>query len=245
MGPERQRSLRLAKDVQEKQRRRKFCSMTQRGTLLGIEGYVAQNDADVLVAAIRQAWSFDNGRCSRESGRGPARKTVVRPGSARSAVSAASWPPSHRFPEHGRSWPAITFRIDPRRWLVTPEGRCVLTFSESLPGGRDGHAITDAELIPYERLVAAVYVEWSRHRLKSVADLLGGYENRHRFPLLAVIALLVNRCTSDRALIRFASGTAREVVDRAFFSPCKPADVMAPSKRRSRGNPQLVSGWMF
>ena len=62
-----------------------------------------------------------------------------------------------------------------------------------------------------------------------------------------VIALLVNRCTSaDRALTRFASGRARELVDEAFFTPVEAfARILASSQRERRSDPRLISGWML
>lgn len=79
-------------------------------------------------------------------------------------------------------------------------------------------------------------------------DLREGTTNPLQIPAAAVvIALLVNRCTSEtRALTRFAAGPARAVVDSAFFEPVKAfSDVIAPSSRRNNGDPKLVSGWML
>jgi len=108
--------------------------------------------------------------------------------------------------------------------------------------------MADAKLIPYDRLLAGLYRDWARHRLQSVVELLTGSTKPLQVPAAGVvIALLVNRCTAeDRALTRFASGSAREVVDEAFFKPVQAfADILAPSQRRNRSDPRLVSGWML
>jgi hypothetical protein len=130
---------------------------------------------------------------------------------------------------------------------VTPEGRCALDLLQNLPDS-PAHVISDPQLIAYDRLLAGLYRDWARHRLQSVVELLTGSTKPLQIPAAGVvIALLVNRCTTEsRALTRFASGSAREVVDRAFFSPVQAfADILAPSRRRNRSNPRLVSGWML
>ncbi len=102
--------------------------------------------------------------------------------------------------------------------------------------------------VNYDRQLAMLYRKWCRHRIQSVVDLREGNTKPLQIPAAAVvIALLVNRCTSeDRALKRFAAGPPRSVVDAAFFEPVKAfSDVIAPSTRRNNGDPKLVSGWML
>ncbi len=141
----------------------------------------------------------------------------------------------------------LTFAVGDRESLVTPEGRCALDLLRHLPD-RPVHVISDVQLLPYDRLLAVLYRDWARHRLQSVVDLLTGSTKPLQIPAAGVvIALLVNRCTTERrALTRFAAGSAREVVDRAFFTPVQAfADILAPSQHRNRSDPRLVSGWML
>ena len=142
----------------------------------------------------------------------------------------------------------MTLTVDSRRRLVTPEGRCALNLLEQLVQDGRSLAIPDSLLIPYDRKLAALYRNWSRHRLQSVIALLSGDTKPLQIPAAGVvIALLVNRCTSaDRALTRFASGRARELVDEAFFTPVEAfARILASSQRERRSDPRLISGWML
>jgi len=146
--------------------------------------------------------------------------------------------------------PPYTLYLAPQKWLVTPEGRCVIDLLEKLllSPNSGGYIIDDRLLVPYDRLLAALYRDWGRHRLQSVVDLLRGSNKPLQIPAAGVvIALLVNRCTSEeRALTRFASGSPKEFVDRAFFTPVQAfADILSPSHRGNRHNPRLVSGWML
>ncbi len=143
--------------------------------------------------------------------------------------------------------PPLTFQVAPRVFLVTPEGRCAL---DLLQANRSEAAFvpSDLKLLEYDRLLAHLYREWGRHRLRSVVGLLTGADKPLQIPAAGVvIALLVNRCNSEeRGLTRFASGSERQLVDQAFFTPVQAfADVLAPSSRRNRSDPQLVSGWML
>ena len=147
----------------------------------------------------------------------------------------------------GDPGPPFVLRIGPDKRLVTPEGRCALDLLQALRQG-PRLAITDGQLFAYDRLLAELYRDWTRHRLQSVVDLLTGSTKPLQVPAAGVvIALLVNRCTSERrALTRFASGSARDVVDGAFFTPVQAfAEVLAPRRRGNRSNPRLVSGWML
>jgi hypothetical protein len=143
--------------------------------------------------------------------------------------------------------PPLTIAVGDKRLLVTPEGRCALDLLQHLPD-KPVHVISEAQLVRYDRLLAVLYRDWARHRLQSVVDLLAGSTKPLQIPAAGVvIALLVNRCTTEqRALTRFASGSAKEVVDRAFFTPVQAfADILAPSRRGNRNDPRLVSGWML
>lgn len=143
--------------------------------------------------------------------------------------------------------PPLTFYVTAKKRLVTPEGRCALDLLDRLPSSAP-NALGDDLLIPYDRILARLYQTWSRHRLQTVVDLLAGSTKPLQIPAAGVvIALLVNRCTSeDRALARFSSGPKRETVDRAFFAPVQAfADTLAPHRRGNRNDPKLVSGWML
>lgn len=141
--------------------------------------------------------------------------------------------------------PPLTFPVSEDKRLVTPEGRCALELLEKSPRGVP-LLVTDAETLRFERILGHLYADWSRHRLKSVVRLLTGTDKPLQIPAAGVVtALLVNRCTSeDRALTRFASGEARDVIDAAFFAPVEAfADILAPSRRGNKNDPHLVSGW--
>ncbi|HEX8303979.1 MAG TPA: hypothetical protein VF612_03805 [Jatrophihabitans sp.] len=144
--------------------------------------------------------------------------------------------------------PPLTLFVSSMKRLVTPEGRCALDLLQSLPRDRTAYALVEVDFVPYERQLAAVYKDWSRHRLQSVIDLLAGTTKPLQIAAAGVvIALLVNRCTSeDRALTRFAAGTARDVVDAAFFKAVTSfATALAPARRGNPENAKLVSGWML
>jgi hypothetical protein len=140
-----------------------------------------------------------------------------------------------------------TYHVGENKWLVTPEGRCVLDLLEALPIAPI-HLISDDLLVPYDRLLGRTYQRWGRHRLESVVGLLRGSDKPLQIPAAAVvIALLVNRCTSEeRALVRFAAGPARDVVDGAFFAPVKAFhETLVPKQVSARAHPRLISGWML
>lgn len=221
--------------------------MTQR-TMLGLEGPIEQARVDSLVDALRTTWFATIGRlpgCLEDDLEAARRwfDPVAQGQRLRRELGELDPLPAEVL-DPGEP---LTFRVDDDRRLVTPEGRCALDLLESLPRSPSGHMIRETQISRYERQLGLLYREWSRHRLQSVVGLLSGHDKPLQIPAAGVvIALLVNRCTSEeRALIRFA-GAPREVVDRAFFSPVQAfADILAPSARRSRGNPRLVSGWML
>ena len=144
--------------------------------------------------------------------------------------------------------PPMTVNVGPGQWLVTPEGRCVLDLLQSLPTDEAGHLITGDRLAPYERRLAILYRDWSRHRLNSVIDLLKGTTKPLQIPAAGiVVALLVNRSTAEeRSLIRYTLDPARSVIDQAFFGPVQAfADALAPTRRRGTLSARLISGWML
>jgi hypothetical protein len=133
------------------------------------------------------------------------------------------------------------------RFLVTPEGRCLLDLIEAQSRNVDIY-LNREKFATYDRRLALLYRSWCRHRIQSVVDLRQGNDKPLQIPAAAVvIALLVNRCTTEkRALTRFAAGAPRAIVDSAFFEPVKVfSDAIAPSKRRNNMDPKLVSGWML
>ncbi len=147
----------------------------------------------------------------------------------------------------GTPGPPWTLEVAPGKHLVTPEGRCLIDYlcSETDGGLRGAVRLAIAD---YDRLLGALYREWSRHRIESVVGLLAGTDKPLQIPAAGVvIALLVNRCTDERrALTRFASGPNKELVDRAFFAPVQRfSNVLSPSARRDKANQRLVSGWML
>lgn len=144
----------------------------------------------------------------------------------------------------GNPW---TLDVGPRKRLVTPEGRCAIDLLQEFPDGRPVWLIAEHELSLYDRQLGEMYRRWSRHRLESVVALLAGTTKPLQIPAAGVvISLLVNGCIGkDRALIRFASESAKNVVDRAFFTAVNAfSDVLAPSRRGKRDS-RLISGWML
>lgn len=222
--------------------------MKHQTTLLGLNGYVDREKIDMLVASLSAIWQLSMGtsvselECDLELCRrwfDP----VAQGQRLRREVQTIP-----RIPEH--MWdpgPPMTLNVSRARSLVTPEGRCLLDLLVHLPHDPRGQLISDAHLVPYDRLLAHLYREWARHRIHSVIDLLAGEKKPLQIPAAGVvIALLVNRSTSpDRALIRFPSGAARDVIDEAFFKAVESfAQTLAPKRRPTR-DPRLISGWML
>ena len=142
----------------------------------------------------------------------------------------------------------MTIRVSHSKRLITPEGRCALELLRELPSDRTVHDLDDYKVHAYDLTLASLYRTWSRHRLQAVVDLMAGTTKPLQIPAAGVvIALLVNRCTSERrALTRFASGPAQKLVNEAFFSSVQAfADLLAPSRRGNKTDPRLVSGWML
>jgi hypothetical protein len=218
-------------------------------SLLGLPGYLDREEAQRLGEALRRTWRITVGQepASLDQDLELSRRwfdPVAQGQRLRRELAELPAVPA----ELHDPGPPITISVGQGRRLVTPEGRCVLDFLENLAGPRASYVINDSQLVPYDRILGALYQKWSRHRLKSVVALLAGTTKPLQIPAAGVVvALLVNRCTAeDRALTRFASGRARDVVDRAFFAPVQTfSDVLAPSRRGNRSDPKLVSGWML
>lgn len=149
------------------------------------------------------------------------------------------WPPG---PNPG---PPFTLAAGDSSGLVTPEGRCAMDvlakwIADPSRAGEPG------ELIEYDQRLAALYREWSRHRLQGVVDLLAGSTKPLQIPAAGlVVTLMVNRCTSrERAWVRFASLDKRSVVDEAFSAPMQEfCRALGSAKKGSA--PTLRKPWML
>jgi hypothetical protein len=137
--------------------------------------------------------------------------------------------------------------VDGQRWLITPEGRIAIELlGRALDVAGDDSQIDQAIAARRERDLLDLYRDWSRHRLRSVVDLLGGGDKPLQVPAIgAVLTLLINRCDGpERAMKRFGPGTARDVIDDVFRSCAHEfAQQLAPSQRRSSEKERLISGW--
>ena len=223
--------------------------MTLEGGPLGIAGTVTTAEAEQLIEALSRAWEVVHGRPpgDLEDDLDAARSWFdpVAQGQRlrREIAGLPKMPEDLTDPEH-----PLTLRLDEGKWLVTPEGRCVLHLLQGLPHEQTIHDIGQSLLAPYERRLAVLYRRWSRHRLESVVALLAGTNKPLQIPAAGiVVALLVNRSTSSqRALVRFRADPERSVVDKAFFGPVQSfADILAPNRRRSTISAHLISGWML
>jgi hypothetical protein len=142
----------------------------------------------------------------------------------------------------------LTFRVADRKLLVTPEGRCVADILQRAMSNNINPLIIESQADKYYRKLASLYREWGLHRLRTVVDLLAGETKPLQIAAAGVvIALLVNRNTSeDRAIVRFASGRERDLIDQAFFAPVDAfAKILAPQRSQRRSDPKLISGWML
>lgn len=141
----------------------------------------------------------------------------------------------------------LTFAVDKDKYLVTPEGRCAIDLFQRISSDAGSYLITDGQLLSYDRILLELYLKWSRHRIRSVTKLLAGEAKPLQLPAAAVVlALLINRSTSEsRALKRFPAGSARDVIDEAFFSAVEAFSVSLAPKQRATRDPRLVSGWML
>ena len=222
--------------------------MKPRSTLLGLDGFIERGRINELIEVLSAIWRHSMGTdpSDLESDLDLCRRWFdpVAQGQRLRRDLSGIRPLPEGIVDPG---PPFTFPIGPDRCLMTPEGRCALDLLEALPGERDGQVVKDSHLVPYDRLLAHLYREWSRHRLSSVVGLLTGEEKPLQIAAAGVvIALLVNRSTNEaRALKRFPSGSARDVVDDAFFQAVTMfSKTLAPRQRATR-DPRLISGWML
>ncbi len=223
--------------------------MIEEDAALGISGFITRERVDEVISALSEAWTvvFMEPPGDLADDLAIARRwfNPIAQGQRLRREIAALEPLPGDLIDPG---PPLTISVGPGQWLVTPEGRCVLDLLRHLDSDAPGYLITDDQLAPYERRLAILYREWSRHRLNSVIDLLNGATKPLQIPAAGiVVALLVNRSTAEeRALVRYTSDPARAVIDRAFFAPVQAfADALAPKRRRSNLSAQLVSGWML
>ena len=223
--------------------------MTAGDSLLGISGRITGKRAEQLIQSLSEAWEsvFRQPVGDLDDDLDAARRwfdPVAQGQRLRREISNLDPMPDHLNDPQ----PPLTLSVGQRRWLITPEGRCVLELLQNLPKDQTVHYVTAAQVAVYERRLAHLYREWSRHRLNSVVALLEGTNKPLQIPAAGiVVALLVNRSTSEeRALVRFTSEPERSVVDKAFFAPVQAfADMLSPKRRRSQISSQLISGWML
>lgn len=222
--------------------------MTPQDTLLELRGFVERERIESLTESLSTIWRNSMGSepgdlvsdlelCRRWF------DPVAQGQRLRRDLPTVPLVPDH-IRDPGAPW---TFAGTPQRPLITPEGRCLLDLLGSLPGTRTGCVIEDVHLLPYDRLLARLYRDWSRHRIQSVVKLLTGEEKPLQLAAGGVvIALLVNRSTSaDRAIKRLSFGAARDVVDEAFFNAVNSfSRTLAPKQRPTRDQ-RLISGWML
>ena len=223
--------------------------MTANETILGISGSITAQQAGELIQQLSKAWEIVFNKPVGDLGEDlDATRFWFDPVAQgqrlrREISNLDPMPPGITDPQ-----PPLTLSVGEGKWLVTPEGRCVLDLLKDLPEGQHVHNVTAGHIAPYERRLAGLYRDWSRHRLNSVVALLEGTNKPLQIPAAGiVVALLVNRSTSaDRALIRFTSDPERSVVDKAFFAPVQVfADILSPNRRQSDISAQLISGWML
>ena len=223
--------------------------MITEDSLLGISGAITAKQVDHLILTLSKAWEavFEHPIGDLNDDLEVARRwfdPVAQGQRLRREISKLDPMPEDLIDPQS----PLTLSLVQGKWLVTPEGRCVLDLLKSLPKDQTVHFVTAAQTAPYVRLLANLYRDWSRHRLNSVVELLEGTNKPLQIPAAGiVVALLVNRSTSqERAMIRFTSNPERSVVNSAFFAPVQVfANVLAPNRRRSEISAQLIHGWML
>ncbi|MDE0321852.1 MAG: hypothetical protein OXI97_18430 [Acidimicrobiaceae bacterium] len=223
--------------------------MTADSSLLGLSGRITAEQASRLIHDLSAAWEavFGTPVGELEDDLETARRWFdpVAQGQRLRREIARLAPMPQRI---SKLKPPMVLSVGQDRYLVTPEGRCALDLLKHLPEDQAVHYVTASQIAIYERRLAYLYRDWSRHRLTSVVALLEGATKPLQIPAAGiVIALLVNRSTSEkRALVRFTSDPERSAVDKTFFAPVQAfADVLSPSRRRSDISAQLISGWML
>lgn len=223
--------------------------MTAEDNVLGISGFITREQADELISVLSEAWTaiFTQVPGDLSDDLALARRwfdPVAQGQRLRREIDSLDPLPVHLIDPQ----PPLTLSLGHGRWLVTPEGRCALDLLQRLPAQDSGYLISDDQVAPYERRLATLYRQWSRHRLNSVIDLLKGNTKPLQIPAAGiVVALLVNRSTAEeRALVRYTSDPERRVIDQAFFGSVQAfANVLAPKRRRASMSAQLISGWML
>ncbi|MDO9352923.1 MAG: hypothetical protein Q7T55_04470 [Solirubrobacteraceae bacterium] len=136
------------------------------------------------------------------------------------------------------------------RHLITPEGRAALELlRESLKQKGSDVGFDPALAAQLQADLLEAYRSWSRHRLLSVVDLLGGGAKPLQMPAMgSVLVLLVNRSDSrPRAIPRFRGDDnprAQEQIDAAVFACADAfASTLNRQSRRKPGKERLISGW--
>lgn len=221
----------------------------QASNVIGLEGYMSLSDADELAAVLTLLWRNNYGQEPRDLDTDldlcyrwfnpVAQGQRLR----RQIEQLDGVEPGMRIPD-----PPLVVVVGSGRYLVTPEGRCVLDLLDTTVGDEKSPIRVSEEIGRYERRLAVLYRNWARHRLDSVIALLAGEERPLQIPAAGVvIALLVNRSTSrERAMARFTEDPPRRVVDDAFFACVSAfADVIAPDRRQGSLSSRLISGWML
>jgi hypothetical protein len=222
--------------------------MSQPESLLGLAGYLERERVESLVSNLSILWKLSMGEdpASLDSDLAATRRWFDPV--AQGQRLRRELPNIPQIPDDiSDPGPPMTFAVSPNQRLVTPEGRCALDLLNHLSAEGSGYFVEESQLVPYDRRLAHLYREWSRHRIDSVIDLLIGEEKPLQVPAAGVVlGLLVNRSTSsDRALKRFPAGAARDVIDDAFFAAVNCfAQTLSPKQRATR-DPKLISGWML
>ena len=223
--------------------------MTEVRSLLPIADLMESERTEVLVNALQEAWTSTMGQPPAEldTDLELARRFFdpVAQGQRLRREFSAIPPHADSLLDPGEPF---TLSIGPRKWLVTPEGRCALDLLTQILKEGLSRRVTDQQLAPYDRRLAHLYQRWGRHRLLSVIDLLAGATKPLQIPAAAVvITLLVNGSLSEaRAMLRASEGAERSLVDRAFFAPVEAfTKTIAPPSRRNEMAKRLISGWIL
>ena len=162
--------------------------MTTDDSLLGISGRITAEQADQLIRNLSEAWeaAFEKPIGDLDDDLEAARRwfdPVAQGQRLRREISNLD-----PMPEHLTSLrPPLTLSVGQGRWLVTPEGRCVLDLLKNLPKDQPTHYVAAAHVAVYERRLARLYRDWSRHRLRSVVALLEGTNRPLQIPAAGIV----------------------------------------------------------